>query len=71
MSAEKSTSVEKDLDRDPISGERDADPVAVGGSTATAGVAGAAIGSVAGPIGTVVGALIGAVAGSAPRKSPA
>ena len=48
---------------DPITGEPDAHPAAVGVGAGVAGMAGAAIGAVLGPIGMLVGATIGAVAG--------
>ena len=48
---------------DPLTGEPDAHPGAVGVGAGMAGVAGAAIGMVLGPVGMLVGATIGAIAG--------
>lgn len=72
---------EKDLNRDPITGEPGAHPVGVGigtavgaaggaavGAVATGAVAGAAAGTAAGPIGTAAGAVIGGIAGAAMGK---
>ncbi len=48
---------------DPIPGEPDAHPGAVGVGAGVAGMAGAAIGAVLGPVGILIGATIGAIAG--------
>jgi hypothetical protein len=57
--------------RDPITGEPGAHPVAVGIGAAGGAVAGAAIGGVAGPIGMGVGAAVGAISGGAVGKNVA
>ena len=71
MAIEKNAYVEKDLNKDPITGEPGAHPLGVGAGAASAGAAGAVIGSVVGPIGTVAGAVIGAVAGGLAGKGVA
>lgn len=64
--------LDKDANRDPISGAPGAHPVGVGLGAAAGGLAtGAAIGTVAGPIGTAVGAAVGAVAGGLIGKGAA
>lgn len=64
-----STVVEKDANRDPITGTPGAHPVGVGTGAAGGGATGAVIGAVvAGPIGAAVGAVAGAVAGGLAGK---
>lgn len=64
--------VERDANRDPLSGAPGAHPVGVGAGAAGGGVAGAAIGAaVGGPIGAGVGAVVGAVAGGLGGKGVA
>jgi len=60
----------RDLNRDPISGQPGAHPVGTGLGAAAGGIAaGAAVGTVAGPIGTAVGAAVGAVLGGLGGKA--
>src|SRR3954471_9273816 len=64
--------LEKDDNRDPLTGAPGAHPVGVGVGAAGGGATGAAIGTaVAGPVGTAVGAVIGAVAGGLAGKGVA
>ena len=61
--------VDRDENRDPITGEFGAHPVGAGVGAAVGGAAaGAAAGLAAGPIGTVVGAIAGGVAGGLAGK---
>ncbi|MFA6243077.1 MAG: hypothetical protein WC655_19220, partial [Candidatus Hydrogenedentales bacterium] len=53
--------VEVDENLDPLSGATGAHPLGTGVGAASAGAAGAAIGSLAGPIGAAVGLVAGAV----------
>jgi len=58
--------VERDANRDPLTGEPGSHPVATGVGSAGAAAAGAAVGAaVGGPVGAVVGGAVGAVAGGA------
>ena len=58
--------VEKNANRDPLTGEPGSHPVGTGLGSAGAAAAGAAVGAaVGGPVGAVVGAIAGAVAGGA------
>lgn len=62
----------RDLNRDPITGERGSHPVGVGvGSAAGGAAAGALAGTVFGPIGTLIGAGVGVIAGAAAGKGVA
>jgi uncharacterized protein (TIGR02284 family) len=54
---------DKDLNRDPLTGEPESHPVGTGIGAAGGAVAGAAAGMVGGPVGMVVGGAIGAVVG--------
>lgn len=56
---------ERDMNRDPISGEPGSHPVGTGVGGAGGAAAGAAVGAAFGPIGALVGGAIGAVAGGA------
>lgn len=61
--------VQRDANRDPLSGRAGAHPVGTGIGAATGGVAGgamtgAAIGTAGGPAGAIVGAAVGAVVGA-------
>jgi hypothetical protein len=60
--------LDKDLNRDPITGTPGAHPVGTGVGAAAGGATGAMIGAVAGPIGAVAGAVVGAVAGGLAGK---
>ena len=61
--------MDKDENRDPISGAPGAHPVGTGLGAAAGGMAaGAAVGTVAGPVGTAVGAAVGAVVGGLAGK---
>jgi len=60
--------IDKDLNRDPITGSPGAHPVGTGVGAIAGGTAGAAVGSIAGPAGTVAGAAIGAVVGGLAGK---
>jgi hypothetical protein len=62
---------ERDMNRDPLTGEPGSHPIGTGVGAAGGGAAGAAIGAVGGPIGAVVGAAIGAVAGGLAGKGVA
>lgn len=62
--------LDENANRDPISGESGAHPVATGvGAAAGGAAAGAAIGTVAGPVGTLAGAAVGAVVGGLAGKA--
>ena len=58
-----SSSHSGDAHPDPISGEPDAHPAAVGVGALSAGAVGAAVGALMGPVGVLVGAAVGALAG--------
>src|SRR5512133_3571320 len=60
---------DKDLNRDPITDEPGAHPVATGLGATDGAVAGAAAGSIAGPIGVAVGGVVGAVVGGLAGKA--
>jgi hypothetical protein len=61
--------VERDMNRDPISGTPGAHPVGTGIGAAGGAAAGAAVGLMAGgPIGTAVGGIVGAVMGGLAGK---
>lgn len=53
----------KDLNRDPITGEPGSHPVGTGVGSAGGAAAGAAIGAAGGPVGMAVGGVVGAIAG--------
>lgn len=56
--------LDRDANRDPLSGEPGSHPVGTGvGAVLGGAAAGAVTGTVAGPIGTAIGAAVGAVAG--------
>ncbi len=63
--------LEKDLNRDPITGEPGAHPVGTGVGTLGGGITGAAIGAIGGPVGAAVGGLVGAVTGAFAGKDAA
>jgi len=66
---EKFRADDRDLNEDPITGERGAHPVGAGlGAAAGGAAAGAAIGAVAGPIGAAVGIVAGGLAGGLAGK---
>ena len=61
--------LDKDMNRDPITGASGAHPAGTAAGAAAGGLAGAAVGTmVAGPVGTVVGAAIGAISGGLAGK---
>src|SRR3954470_10308185 len=61
--------MDRDENRDPITGEHGAHPVGAGVGAAVGGAAaGAAAGLAAGPVGTVAGAVVGGVAGGLAGK---
>jgi uncharacterized protein (TIGR02284 family) len=62
---------DKDLNRDPISGETDSHPVGTGVGAVGGAVAGAAAGTVGGPAGMVVGGVVGAVVGGLAGRAAA
>jgi len=62
---------DKDLNRDPLSGESGAHPVGTGVGAAGGAAAGAALGSLGGPLGTAVGGVVGAVVGGLAGKATA
>lgn len=61
----------RDLNRDPITGEPGSHPVGTGLGAAGGAAAGAAIGTAAGPVGTLIGGAIGAIAGGLAGKGVA
>jgi hypothetical protein len=64
-----SDNVDRDENRDPITGEPGAHPVGAGIGTAVGGAAaGAAVGAVAGPVGAAVGIVAGGLAGGLAGK---
>ena len=56
---------DRDMNRDPITGEPGSHPVGTGVGSAGGAMAGAAIGALGGPIGALIGGAIGAIAGGA------
>ncbi len=62
---------DKDLNRDPITGEPGSHPVGTGLGAAGGGAAGAAAGAVGGPVGAAVGGIVGAVVGGLAGKGVA
>lgn len=54
---------ERDLNRDPITGEPGSHPVGTGLGAGAGAAAGAAIGAIGGPLGALIGGAIGAVVG--------
>lgn len=62
---------DKDLNRDPITGEPGAHPVGTGLGAAGGAAAGAAAGAMGGPVGVAVGAVAGAVVGGLAGKAAA
>ena len=64
--------LDRDANRDPITGAPGAHPIGVGVGAALGGAAaGAAAGTVVGPVGTLVGAAVGAVVGGLAGKGVA
>lgn len=70
-SSTSTTDQNRDLNRDPLTGEPGSHPVGTGLGAAGGAATGAAIGSVGGPIGTAVGGVIGAIAGGLAGKGVA
>jgi hypothetical protein len=67
--ANERTDLDRDENRDPITGEPGAHPVGAGlGAAAGGAAAGAAAGAAFGPVGTVVGTIAGGVAGGLAGK---
>lgn len=62
---------DKDLNRDPVSGETDSHPVGTGVGAVGGAIAGAAAGTVGGPAGMVVGGVVGAVVGGLAGRAAA
>ncbi|HUR89776.1 MAG TPA: PA2169 family four-helix-bundle protein [Ramlibacter sp.] len=62
---------DKDLHRDPISGEADSHPVGTGVGAVGGAVAGAAAGAAGGPAGMVVGGVVGALVGGLAGRAAA
>ena len=62
---------DKDLNRDPITGEPGSHPAGAGVGAGGGAAAGAAVGAVGGPVGAVVGAVVGGVAGGLGGKAVA
>ena len=56
---------DRDLNKDPITGEPGSHPIGTGIGAAGAGAAGVAIGALGGPVGAAIGGVIGAIAGAA------
>lgn len=69
--ARDSTTINHDLNPDPITGAPGAHPIGTGIGAAGGAVTGAAAGSLGGPIGTAVGAVVGAVVGGLAGKGAA
>jgi len=64
--------LDRDANRDPLTGTSGAHPIGVGlGAVLGGAAAGAATGTIAGPVGTVVGAAVGAVVGGLAGKGVA
>ncbi len=55
--------LDKDANRDPLSGEVGSHPIGTGLGTLSGAAAGAVIGSAAGPVGTIAGAVAGTIIG--------
>ena len=55
--------LDQDLNRETISSDADANPLATGLGAAGGAVAGAALGSAGGPVGIFIGGAVGALAG--------
>jgi hypothetical protein len=72
MATKRDDDLDRDENRDPITGEHGAHPVGTGVGAALGGAAaGAAAGLAAGPVGTVAGAVVGGVAGGLAGKAVA
>lgn len=56
--------LDRDENRDPLTGEPGSHPVGTGVGTLGGAAAGAALGSLGGPVGTAVGGFVGAIAGA-------
>lgn len=56
--------IDRNENRDPITGEPGSHPVGTGVGTVGGAATGAAIGTLVGPVGTAVGGLVGAIAGA-------
>lgn len=69
--ARDTTTINHDLNPDPITGAPGAHPIGTGVGAAGGAVTGAAAGSLGGPIGTAVGAVVGAVVGGLAGKGAA
>ena len=61
--------LDQDLNRETISSDADANPLATGLGAAGGAVAGAALGSAGGPVGIFIGGAVGALAGGLAGKS--
>lgn len=62
---------ERDMNRDPITGEPGSHPVGTGVGATGGAVAGAAVGAIGGPVGAAVGGVVGAVVGGLTGKAAA
>lgn len=72
MATDTRNTLDRDANRDPITGAPGSHPVGTGLGAATGGIAaGAAVGTVAGPVGTIIGAAVGAIAGGLAGKGVA
>ncbi len=60
--------LDKDMNRDPITGAPGSHPVGTGVGAAAGGATGAVIGAVGGPVGMLAGAAVGAVVGGLAGK---
>ncbi len=65
------TTITKEANHDPITGEPGSHPVGTGVGALGAGVAGMAVGAVGGPVGAVIGGIAGAVGGAYAGKGVA
>ena len=69
MGKHDNSNIDRDANRDPISGAPGAHPVGTGlGAAAGGAMAGAVAGTVVGPVGTVIGAAAGAIIGGLAGK---
>lgn len=72
MGKSNDNNLDRDANRDPITGAPGAHPVGTGVGAAVGGaLAGAATGTIAGPVGTVIGAAAGAIIGGLAGKGVA
>lgn len=61
---ERDRELDKDANRDPITGEPGSHPVGTGIGTAGGAATGATIGAIGGPVGAAIGTVVGGIAGA-------